>query len=233
MTRLLFPGLALLAIACFFAGRWSAATPSALAQTTAPRTPPATAASAPPDGPWIRVIPPQEAQGSLARLYAQFRHGGAVDNLVQIHSLHPAALVGHLPLYKTLFFEPTESLGLADRQRIGLAVSNANRSLYCQAHHSIGLTAEGKRLLSEQQFARLARPDAARQQAAIRFAEKLTLAPQTMARRDVDALRTAGFSDRDILEITMIAAYMNFTNRITLALGVPLESYWQPRADRE
>ena len=34
-----------------------------------------------------------------------------------------------------------------------------------------------------------------------------------------EALRPAGFSDRDILDLTLIAAYFNFVNRIALGLG--------------
>ena len=34
-----------------------------------------------------------------------------------------------------------------------------------------------------------------------------------------EALRPAGFSERDILDLTLIAAYFNVVNRIALGLG--------------
>lgn len=41
-----------------------------------------------------------------------------------------------------------------------------------------------------------------------------------MTRSDIDSLRVAGFDEQEILEITLIAAYFNFVNRIALGLGV-------------
>jgi alkylhydroperoxidase family enzyme len=52
------------------------------------------------------------------------------------------------------------------------------------------------------------------------FAVKLTRAPWTHTRADVDKLTAAGFDDTGVLQITMIAAYFNYINRIADALGV-------------
>ncbi|QXD13835.1 hypothetical protein GQ464_010165 [Rhodocaloribacter litoris] len=41
-----------------------------------------------------------------------------------------------------------------------------------------------------------------------------------MTEADVAALREAGFSDRDILDINLIVSYFNFVNRIASGLGV-------------
>jgi len=40
------------------------------------------------------------------------------------------------------------------------------------------------------------------------------------SRADHDALREAGFDDRGILQITLIAAWCNYINRVADALGV-------------
>ena len=42
---------------------------------------------------------------------------------------------------------------------------------------------------------------------------------------DVDALRSAGFSDRDILDIVEVAAYYAYTNRIADGLGIEAEPW--------
>jgi uncharacterized peroxidase-related enzyme len=52
------------------------------------------------------------------------------------------------------------------------------------------------------------------------FAIKMTVAPYKHTREDVERLRAVGFDDTGILQITMIAAYFNYINRIADALGV-------------
>lgn len=55
------------------------------------------------------------------------------------------------------------------------------------------------------------------------FAEKLTLTPAAMERGDVDRLRSAGFSDADVLALVEVVAYYAYANRIVDALGAQLE----------
>ena len=57
----------------------------------------------------------------------------------------------------------------------------------------------------------------------LRYAEKLTLTPQAMVEQDVQDLREAGWSDRDVLEIAEVTAYYAYVNRIADGLGVALE----------
>ena len=52
------------------------------------------------------------------------------------------------------------------------------------------------------------------------FAVKLTEQPARMSEADVQALRDAGFDDRAVLQITMIAGFFNYINRVADALGV-------------
>lgn len=52
------------------------------------------------------------------------------------------------------------------------------------------------------------------------FAVKLTTAPYKMTPQDVDCLREAGFDDTGVLQITLIAAWFNYINRVADALGV-------------
>jgi uncharacterized peroxidase-related enzyme len=52
------------------------------------------------------------------------------------------------------------------------------------------------------------------------FAVKLTVAPYKHTRDDVEKLRAAGFDDTGILQITLIAAWFNYINRVADALGV-------------
>ena len=63
--------------------------------------------------------------------------------------------------------------------------------------------------------------------AMLRFAVKLTKTPAAVDDADVDALRSAGFSDRDILDIVEVVGYYAYANRIADGLGVETES-WIP-----
>ena len=59
------------------------------------------------------------------------------------------------------------------------------------------------------------------------YAVKLTLTPGEMVQGDVEALRTAGFSDRDILDIAEVTAYYAYANRMADGLGINTEE-WIP-----
>jgi alkylhydroperoxidase family enzyme len=52
------------------------------------------------------------------------------------------------------------------------------------------------------------------------FAVRLTREPWKLAAGDLDGLRRVGFDDRAILQITLIAAWFNYVNRVADALGV-------------
>ena len=64
-------------------------------------------------------------------------------------------------------------------------------------------------------------------QAMLTYAVKLTVTPGEMVTADVDSLRAAGFSDRDVLDICEVVAYYAYVNRIADGLGVPIED-WIP-----
>ena len=57
------------------------------------------------------------------------------------------------------------------------------------------------------------------------FAERLTRSPGRTRPEDVAALRTVGFSDRDVLDIVEVTAYYAYVNRIADGLGVTLEPW--------
>lgn len=62
-----------------------------------------------------------------------------------------------------------------------------------------------------------------RQLAMLSYADKLTRTPWEMAETDVAALREAGFTDRDILDINQVTCYYAYANRLIDGLGVTLE----------
>ena len=52
------------------------------------------------------------------------------------------------------------------------------------------------------------------------FAVAMTRAAWKMSAADAERLRAVGFDDRGILQITLIAAFFNYINRVADALGV-------------
>ena len=52
------------------------------------------------------------------------------------------------------------------------------------------------------------------------YAVKLTRDATRVSRQDHERLRSAGFDDTAILQITLIASWFNYINRVADALGV-------------
>jgi uncharacterized peroxidase-related enzyme len=55
------------------------------------------------------------------------------------------------------------------------------------------------------------------------YVARLTREPSRMTREDVDRLRAAGFDDRGILQINLLASWFNAINRVADGLGVGRE----------
>ena len=61
------------------------------------------------------------------------------------------------------------------------------------------------------------------ERAMLEFAETVSLTAGTMTEDNVAGLRNAGWSDREILDITLIISYYNLMCRLADALGVGLD----------
>ena len=96
-------------------------------------------------------------------------------------------------------------------------------------HHRRGL----RRLINDDELVAAVEQDwttaplSPKRAAMLTFAVKLTKTPGAMEDADVDALRSAGFSDRDILDIVEVVGYYAYANRIADGLGIEIEP-WNP-----
>ena len=54
----------------------------------------------------------------------------------------------------------------------------------------------------------------------LEYVEKITRDATQVSREDHDRLRAVGFDDRGILQITLLASWFNYINRVADALGV-------------
>ncbi len=187
---------------------------------------------------WIEVIDEDEAGGELGQIYAELsRRRGKLANVFKVQSLHPETLAPHGELYLELMFGES-GLSRADRESIAVTVSAANNCAYCVNHHAEALAryeednARLRAIMSDFSFLDL--PD--RTARMLSYALKLTTSPSQVDAADIELLRDAGFSDRDILDINLVTAYYNFLNRIALGLGVTysdeeVRGYADPDAD--
>lgn len=177
--------------------------------------------------PWIEIIPYPASSGRLRQLYDRVKGpGDNVDNIMMMHSLRPHSMEGHMALYKYVLHHTGNTVPKWFLETIGVWVSLLNSCAYCVEHHFAGLT----RLLGDKP-----RSDAIRaaleageiaqtgltaaEQEALRYAEMLTRRPAEMEESMVIALRSAGWSDGDILEINQVTAYFAYANRTVLGLG--------------
>ena len=80
---------------------------------------------------WIPIVPDADADGELRELYEQARdpQHGVVDNILSVHSLHPAGMRGHLELYRAVM-AGTPTLRRVDRELIAVVVSKLNGCVY-------------------------------------------------------------------------------------------------------
>ena len=84
--------------------------------------------------PYIEVIDPSAASGRLAKIYDLVRGpGGQVDNVLQIHSLRPHSLEGHMALYKAVLHHPRNAFPVWFLECVGVLVSRLNRCDYWNA----------------------------------------------------------------------------------------------------
>ena len=110
-------------------------------------------------------------------------------------------------------------LSKAEREMIAVAVSAINHCHYCLTSHGAALRQRGndpelgELIAQNYRAADLGR----RQKAMLDFAAKLTEAPDKIEEADREALRRAGFSDRDIWDIAAVASFYNMSNRMAAA----------------
>ena len=177
---------------------------------------------------WIETVEPQAASGEIARLYEQVRSSdGQVDNILKAHSLRPRTLAGHLAIYKAVLHSQPNELTPAERELVGVLVSQLNGCDYCVRHHRAGLARHMGSERDAEQLTRLAFANgdelSDRQRALCNYARKLTCQPADMRAGDLIPLRAAGLDDATILDLNQIVAYFAYANRTVQGLGVNID----------
>jgi uncharacterized peroxidase-related enzyme len=133
---------------------------------------------------------------------------GFTPNLFSIMSLSPNAIAGWAGLQGSL----AKTLDQKTRDAIALAVSQVNACHYCLSAHTHVATNFAKMEPEEIALNRQGRSGDARRDAAVRFAKKLTELRGKVSEGDLKAVRQAGFTDANVVEIIALSAQFLLTN---------------------
>jgi uncharacterized peroxidase-related enzyme len=154
-----------------------------------------------------RDAAPAASQPLLDAVEAQL---GVVPNLFRLVSISHAALEGHLGLHGAL----GKTLDLKTRNRIAIATAQANGCDYCLlAHTYLGLNAAK---LDEAEIAlnRQGRSGDAKADAAVAFAFKVAQTRGKVSDADLAAVKLAGWTEPQVVEIVANVALNVLTNYI-------------------
>ena len=141
--------------------------------------------------------------------------------IVAAHSLIPEALEHAFATFGVLM-SPELPLTRRQHEMIATVVSANNCTYYCRTTHTEFL----RRVTGDEAFARAIATDFRmapideRDRVMLEYAEQVTRDATGVTDAHHARLRAAGFDDRAILQITLIASWFNYINRVADALGV-------------
>jgi uncharacterized peroxidase-related enzyme len=149
---------------------------------------------------------PEKAQPLLEAVNKQL---GVVPNMFRLISTSPQALEGYLGMSGAL---AKGALPPQTRERIALAVAEVNGCSYCLSAH----TYLGKNLAKLDDAEITANRNGAsndpKADAAVRFAAQVARARGHIADADLAAVKLAGYSDAQVVEIVQHVALNTWTN---------------------
>lgn len=151
---------------------------------------------------------------------------GLVPNVLKAYAFHAEKLAGFTAMYNELMLAPS-GLSKQEREMIAVVVSSVNKCLYCLVAHGAALRQMSgdpiwaETVMMNYRAAKLS----ARERALCDFSVALTETPAKVDESHRQALRDAGFSDRDIWDIANIVGFFNMSNRVAIATDM------QPNAE--
>lgn len=175
-----------------------------------------------PPPPMALDLPQAELTPAMAAYFEKCREKiGYVPNVLLAYAHDMAKLEAFAGMYNDLMLAPS-GLSKLEREMIAVAVSAENRCFYCLVSHGAavrvlsGDPVLGELMVMNWRAAKLSK----RHRAMLTFATKMTRASSEIVEDDRDALRKAGFSERDIWDIASVAAFFNMSNRLSSALDL-------------
>lgn len=159
-------------------------------------------------------VPPAD----VGKLVEQHHH----ETWIRVLARNPATARRFTAYFGDLFHPERGRLPLAERELVAVVVSATNGCGLCEIHHTEGLAAvtgdglRARRIALDHHLV----PLSEREHAIVEFATKVTKNPRSVSPADLNALRDAGLTEEDILEVVETSSWFNHTNRIFISLGV-------------
>ena len=166
----------------------------------------------------VSYVEMDQASPEAREVYEKVLKGNP-PNVHKLIAHRPEVLKNFLPFYASI----GRSLERPLYEAVYTRVSMINGCHYCMQHHlagskRVGLTPNDWQALKEGDYSSF-NP---KEQAALKFAEKLTRDPHAVGDADIDALK-AHFSEDQIVDLDLLIGLANLTNRFTDPLGADLE----------
>jgi uncharacterized peroxidase-related enzyme len=133
---------------------------------------------------------------------------GFTPNMLATFALSPIAFNA----WATLFGSLSKALDVKTRDSIGLAVSEVNGCNYCLTVHSFTAEHMAKLPSNEIILARKGHATDPKRDAAVQFARKVIETRGKLSDADLQAVRDAGYTDANIMEIIALVASYSLTN---------------------
>ncbi|GAA1438343.1 carboxymuconolactone decarboxylase family protein [Leifsonia poae] len=159
-----------------------------------------------------------EVTGEVARIYAaDIKDLGYAASHTRVMSVNPEAYAGWEQLIRGI----VSQLGKRRYELVTLAAAQALHSTACRLAHG----RKTRALIDDEQLERIARDyrDAGLSEAEVammEYAERVVTASADMTEADSLRLRELGFTDREIVDITLAASARGFFSRSLQALAV-------------
>lgn len=164
--------------------------------------------------------PDQTPAASIPLLDAVKRQLGVVPNLMKLLGNSPAALEGYLSLNGAL---SKGTLNAKTRERIALAIAEINGCNYCLSAH----TYLGKNVakLDDAEIAanRNGNSSDPKAAAAVHFATRVALERGHLEDADLSAIKAAGYTEAEIVEIVLHVALNTLTNYINVVAQTEID----------
>lgn len=168
----------------------------------------------------ITLIVPSDATGTVEQTFANIKSAfGVVPNMFKAVANSPAALASMWGSFGAL---GGGRLGAKLGEQIAVAIADRNNCSYCLAAHTV-LGRKAGASAQDMADAQAGHSSDPRAQAALAFALKVVDTRADIVAADVDALRTAGFDNGEVVEIIAHVALNLFTNYVNVALDVPVD----------
>jgi uncharacterized peroxidase-related enzyme len=166
----------------------------------------------------ISLIEPDKASPEIKEIY-DGKLKGKPGSIQKALAHRPAMLGSFLGFYASV----GRSLDRKLYEAIYLRTSLINGCHYCTQHHIVGskragITLEQMKALKGGDYSGFGEAE----QAALRYAEKLTRTPNAATDADFADLKKS-FSDEQIVDLHMLIGLANLTNRVTGPLALDLE----------